>query len=848
MSETRPAPVRRPPPQASWGSEAWSGLWGALARTARTLRRHPGFAAGVVLTLGLGVGANAAMFGILDRLLFSPPARIVDHERVVRVMVVRPFLSVTSRYANFPFLDYQDWKAHTGFSAVAAFQGPEAQTLGRGVTATRIQVTLATHEFFALLGVAPALGRFYRAEEDRIEAPPTAVLGWEYFEAAFGGDPAALGRTLEIAGHTYTIVGVAPAGFTGVGLAPVDVWLPLVTSRVLTHGTQWTEIRGPYWLRAVARLADGVAVPAAAAQATALHVGARREQIALNRYPAETRVELDPLIVARGPEASADSRVARWLGGVSLMVLLIACANVGNLLLARGARRRREVAVRLSLGMGRIGLVAEMMLEPVLLALLGGGCALLVGAGVGGMVRPALFPGMAASGSGMSGRIVAFTLITAVLAGLMAGMAPALQAMRVGSIRDLGAGAGTSSGGRSRARGFLTVLQAGLSVVLLVGAGLFVRSVGEVRKLDHGLDVDRLVTASLEFEDGTDPAASAAPEESLLRNQIYATAIERLSAVPGVEAVAGTDTPFQAAGVPDLEIRGVPGLDSIPRIPGGGPFVQIVTPGYPATVGLGVVSGRDLGEGDGPDAERVALVNATMARILWPDADPLGKTILVGRDSDPVTVVGVVEDGSRGTLEIEPYMTYYVPIAQRPTRRLTGVYVRADEGSADQVASAIAPILRSFHPRVRFATIAPLRALIDPQARSWKLGATLFTAFGTLALLIAAIGLYSVLAFDVAQRTRELGIRSALGAEKRRLLATVVMDGVRMASIGVLLGLGIALFAGRWVAGLLFGVSPRDPWVLTLAVAVMMGTALLASLVPALRATRVDPMVALRSE
>jgi len=840
--------MRRRTEVLDWGIEG-------IVRSLRTIRRYPGFAAGVVLTLALGVGANAAMFGILDRLLFQPPSHVVDHESVFRVMLERTWSGERSRQASLSFPDYLDLEAAGGFASVAAWSGPSELTLGRGEEATRVKVARATHGLFPLLGVRPALGRFYRADEDRSGAPATAVVSHEFWTRALGGDPEALGRELVVAGDPYTVVGVAPAGFTGVDLSPVDVWLPLETSATFQYGSDdFRENRGWWWLNTVARLAPGASVEAAAAEATSLHRNGRREEIERERYPypADATIALDPLILARGPEASADSKVARWLGGVSLIVLLIACVNVANLLLARATRRRREVAVRLALGVGRARLVAQAVLESVVLALIAGAVALALAAWGGAAIRTVLLPGVHFPGGTVSPRLIAFTLAAAALAGVVAGVGPALQGARADLAGDLAMGAGQSSIRRSRTRGLLTVLQASLSVVLLVGAGLFVRSVSEVRSLDLGLDVDRLLLAQIEFESGNlAPGVSTdglpPVSEAQVRNQIYRTAIERLREVPGVEGVAGTSSPFQWAFATSLKVAG---WDSLPRLPGGGPYFHDVTPGYLGAVGLRILQGRGLEESDGPGDEKVAVVSETMARALWPGEDPLGKLLLVDEEETPFTVVGVTEDASRGRLREEAHMAFYMPIAQRPERRINALYVRwsGGGGAAAALTPQVGAVLRSVSPGVRYGYVRPLSDILDPQARSWTLGATLFTVFGILALLVAAVGLYSVLAFDVAQRTRELGIRTALGAEKRRLLRTVVGGGVRLAAAGVVLGIGAALVAGPRVEELLFDVSPRDPAVLSAVALALLVVSLAASLVPGLRATRVDPMTALRSE
>jgi predicted permease len=837
---------------------SWSSfgalLADGLASAVRSIRRHPGFAAGIILTLGLGVGANAAMFGILDRLLLRPPAHVRDHERVMRVMVVRMFGTSVGRGSGITFPDYQDFTRHSGFTAVAGFYGPYEQTAGRGADARRIRVSQASASFFPLLGVAPHIGRFYDATEDRMGGPPVVVLGYEYWRRELGGDEAALGRTLPIGREDYTIVGVAPPGFTGVNLSPVDVWLPLEISGGHMAGTEWRDSRGIYWLQAVARLAPGAAVEAAAAGATALHRAGRREQIDAGNYPADASIELDPLIRARGPQAPASVRVARWLGAVSLSVLLIVCANVANLLLASGTRRRREVAVRLALGVSRARLVGQMVLESVVLALAGGGVALLIAVGGGRFIRVVLLPDVAFADGALGARVVVFTMLVAGLAGVAAGLGPAIQGTRDTLAGDLAAG-GRGSTRRSRTRALLTILQASLSVVLLVGAGLFVRSVANVRALDLGLDVDRLVMASLEFETALVPGSrvelNADPSAAGERNELFATAMRRVASLPGVESVAATDSPFESL---LANILVVPGLDSIPRLPGGGPYFQDVTHSYMATVGLRVLRGRDLAETDDAGAPGVALVSETMARTLWPDVDPIGRTFSMGgtgrqpEQNPPLTVVGVVEDASRGELREDPYMVYYLPHAQRPTRLLRGFYLRTEPGRTAEVAAAAAPLLRSLDPRIRFADVQPLREILDPQARSWTLGATMFTIFGVLALIVAAVGLYSVLAFDVAQRTRELGIRTALGAAKGRLLVTVLREGFALAGLGVALGLAIAVAVAPYARDLLFEVSPRDPVVLAVVAIALVATGVLASLLPALRATRVDPVVALRAD
>jgi predicted permease len=375
-----------------------------------------------------------------------------------------------------------------------------------------------------------------------------------------------------------------------------------------------------------------------------------------------------------------------------------------------------------------------------------------------------------------------------------------------------------------------------MSVVLLVGAGLFVRSLGELKSLDLGVDVDHLLLAQLELvRSDLDDAEQAA---------LYQEAGRVTQRVPGVASTAAVNVPFQWASATNLR---VPGLDSLPRLPGGGPYYFPVTPSYFETVGVGIVRGRGIEASDVEGGERVAVVSQTMARSIWPDADALGQCLLFGRDAVECTlVVGVAEDAARGGYQDAPFMAYYLPLTQvtMPARAL---YVRVD-GDAEHFVAEVATALRGFSPEVRFVDVRDVRAMLEPQARAWTLGAMMFSVFGLLALTLAAIGLYSVLAFDVAQRTRELGIRTALGAERARLLRGVVGHGTRLAVTGVLTGLAVAYAAAPYAAELLFEVSPRDPAVIVAVAATLLLVGVVASLVPGFRATRVDPMVALQTE
>ena len=834
----------------------WSILREGFVSAARTAKRYPAFTAAVTITLGLGIGANATMYGIVDRLLLRPPAHVVDHERVQRMFMEHRSLVGTGELVMNPrtsYRDYEDLKSHEGLAAVAAYRRSSVETVGNGESATRASVAYASGEFFPLLGVAALRGRFYTAEESAPGSTLTAVLSAEYWTSTYGAGPGVLGRTIEVGGRAHTIIGIAPPGFTGIELGKVDLWLPYeATFEALGLGT--FDSRSCCSMRAVVRLQDGVSVQAAEAEATRLLLNARRGASEGPRNNI-TRIVFGPLIAAQGPEPSAaqaagesraaESLVARWLVGVSLIVLLIACANVANLLMARGTRQRKEVAVRIALGAARGRVVGQMMVESVLLALAGGLLALMLARWGGEIVRSTLLPDVYFPNSAVTGRLFVFTVVAALVAGVAAGIVPALQGSRADIAGGLGDASRGSSARRSELRGFLTIAQAAMSVVLLVGAGLFVRSLGEVRSLDLGLDIDRLLLASLAV-----PVLTPIDEGAAL----YDEAIRLVSALPGVRSAAATSRPsFQ--GPNSRWPISVPGIDSIPLLPGGGPYRYAVSPGYFETVGVAILRGRPFAASDRGDGVRVAVVSETMARTLWPDRDGLGECF-VAEDPDSflrdgqssqecTTVVGVAEDVARRGFQDEPFMAYYLP--QGYGRFFEGLYVRA-EGDPRGIVNEVAALLRSYSPSVGYTDVQTVEQMLDPQARAWTLGATMFTLFGLLALCLAAIGLYSVLAFDVAQRTRELGIRGALGATKSRLLRSVVYQGAGFGMLGVGLGLGAAYLAAPYAGDLLFEVSPRDPSVFAVVAAALIAVSVAASLIPGLRATHVEPTDALRAE
>jgi len=725
-----------------WMGSTWRIVRGGFGDLMRTVRRSPGFAVGVVLTLALGIGANAAMFTMVDRLLLTPPSHVAEAEELRIVQIDRG--SSTQTTITYP--DFDDMRRHGGLAGAAAFSHPRRITRGSGADAEDLRARLVSHDFFRVLEVsAPVRGRFLQPADGEPGAPAAVVISAEYWARAFGSEPGAIGRTLRLSGIPFTVVGIAPEGFTGVTLDPVDVWLPMgAQTRLLNGNDGWRTSRNWYWVVAVVRAAPDANPDRLLAEATTLHQNAR--SAAFGEGYTETSIELAPLVASWRTSGGEATSVLRWLTGVSLVVLLIACANVANLLLARGVRRRRETAVRLALGVSPRRLVAQRALEAILLAAVGGVVALAVAYWGGGWVQRVLLPEVYFPDGGLNMRVVAFAGLISGLAGLLAGVAPAIQSTRAEVAEDLGDARRGSSSRRSRLRGALAVAQASLSVVLLVGAGLFVKSLEAVRDLDLGLDADRLVLASLEL---TDEAAPAAEDDRL-----YRRAADRLMTLRQVQDAALASPTFGSNRVIRLYVQG---FDSLPDLRGGGPYYYAVSPGYASAMGLEILEGRTLDETDDEGAPPVALVSRTMAEALWPRESALGRCLLLdGEDAGCTSIVGVVEDAARYGLEEAPFMAYYVPLAQRDDR-VEGLYVRAS-GDVDEARIAALRSLRKLGPEVRFARAETLRDILDPQARSWTLGATLFTVFGLLALVVAAVGLYSLLAFEVAERTRELGI------------------------------------------------------------------------------------------
>ena len=808
----------------------------------RALRREPLFALGVVITLGLGVGANATMFGIIDRLMLSGPAHVVDAHRVNRLYItaVKGAAGVKTD-AVVGYIHYAVLRDRaTSFAAVGAYTLPNEVPFGNERDAPSVRVANVTWDLFPVLGVRPIVGRFFDSSEDR---PPrgqnVAVISEALWRSEMGGLPSALGQSIRLGSTSYTVVGVAPSGFTGPERERTDVWLPM---SLYAPVNDWPTSFRAQWLSIVGRLKPGISAEKAGVEATTL---LRAAYNGPNANMRQLVASVRPLWYERFGRPSSIVNVSRWLMGVAAVVLLITCANVANLMLARGRRRRREVAVRLALGASGGRVFRFVLAETIVVALGGAIVALIVAFAGGRLMRATLLSRVAWEGHAVDSRVLLFTIVVALFVAIAVGVGPAWEAVRVGLTSALKAAERSVSGARTRLRTTLVVLQAALSVVLLIGAGLFVESLFRSRNVDLGFQARRVVRVQPRFPALSGRSQAEQDAERNRRRQVMTSTAERLSRVPELERTAlAVATPFGFAFGVDLK---VPGRDSIPELPGGGPRISAVSSDYFATVGTQLRRGRLFTRDDRDGSPLVTIVNETMAKTIWPAEEPLGKCLIIGDSNPPCsTVVGVVADVHQYSLREPPSMQYYVPFGQERGFGGTVILVRP-RGNADE---ALALIRRAALETADFTglRIETIQSAIDPEYRPWELGATMFAVFGVLALVIAAVGLYSVIAYLVADRTRELGVRIALGAPRGRIVRDVVARGAITTAIGVLIGSVVALLAGRYIEPLLFDVSAKNPVVISSVATVVVAIAIVAAWSPARRASRVDPVIALRAD
>jgi predicted permease len=838
------APVRAEPPIADTGSgRIAAGLLQDLRYATRMLRRRPGFTAVAVLTLALGIGANTAVFSIVNAVLLRPPP-YAQPERLVKIWGRYSKEGIPQNWISEP--EWWDMReALRSFSSMAAYATGGGANLTRdGSQPLRVTTTVATAGLFPLLGVQPLLGRVFTAEDDQPGRDRVVVLDYGFWTSQLAGDRSAVGRTIQLNGQAYTVIGVLPRGFAFGGDA--ELWLPLGLDRAKPNG------RGSHYLEVIARLAPGVSLAQAGAELDGF-VGRMATQYPRN-YGPDTGfgMFLRPL----GEEVVGDVRAALIVVFTAVaIVLLMACINLANLLLARSSARSREMGVRAALGAGRLRLVRQLVTESVLVAIVGGACGVLLalwGTGALAAVTQKVLP--ATSPIAVDGRVLAYAAGVSILTGILFGLAPAWQLSSPHIYEALKDAARESSAAYGhRLRSVLVVAEIAVALVLLVAAGLMVRSLQHLLDVSPGFQPQHLLTARVSL-----PASAYKDEEAT--SVFYRDLVRRLAALPGVQA-AGITSLLPMSGnsssgstfVQQTPIAGLPVFD-----PFKAPYLEAdqrgVTPDFFKAMRIALVRGRFFTAADTATAPPVAIVDEDFARRLWPGRDPIGQQIATGAvpNSNPPaplwrTVVGVVGHVKNDSLDREGREQVYVPDGQRGFR-MGNAYL-ALRAAVDPTALA-AMVRRQVHALDPSLPVFEVRTMDDRLAESVaprRFNMLLLVGFGVLALALAVVGTYGVIAYSVSQRTQEIGIRMALGATGRDVLGMVLAGALRLAAIGVAIGVLLAAAATRLLSSLLFGVRTTDPVTFGATAAILLAAAVTAAYLPARRATRVDPMAALRS-
>jgi len=815
----------------------------------RGLARSPGFFAVAILSLALGVGVNTAMFSLVDAVLFRP-LPVTAPDTLVDVFSTG---GDGDEYATSSYPDFVDLRAQntvftemTGYSPIMA-----PLSLGDRSRVALGQVVTGNH--FTMLGVQPQIGRLLTPADDVAGAERVVVLSDRMWRREYGADPAIVGRTITLRGLVYTVVGVAPAAFTGVvPLLTPELWLPVVhveevepigiTNVVPGPGRTPLERRGYRWMFIKGRLADGVS--AAQAHANVALVG-RQLQTAHPQTNKDSAMSAVPTSQVRMMVPQAGGVLSIGAAGVMAivgLVLLIACANVAGMLLARASARRREISVRLAVGASRGRLVQQLLVEGLVLGAIGAAASI---ACAWALIRALLaielpLPVDVALDLRLDARVLGFAFAIAAVTGMLASLLPALKASRPNLVGDLrGDAPAARVGGRRWAlRDGLVVAQVALTAVLLVVAGLLLRSLGQSERADVGFEARGLAAVAFDTD-----MMRYEPARGL---EFWRTAQARVAALPGVMSVGivSPTLPF-TFNFSQQEMK----IDSRTYVEGqrGDTIENVaISPGYLATLGVPLVEGRDFAAADAEGTPGVAIVNETMARRFWPGESALGHTLTIASTGRVFRVVGVNRDHKQhGVLE-RPAPFVYFAEAQRPSRY--NFLVARTAGDAGGLVVAMRRELLALDSGVVFMSASTMEQHMAAALMPARVGALLAIAFGALGTLLAAIGLYGVIAFSVARRTREIGVRMALGAEPGGVLAMVMRQGFTLVAVGLVVGALLAAGAANVLRGLLYGVTPYDPWAWAAAIAAMLAAGALANAVPARRAMRVEPLTALRTE
>jgi predicted permease len=804
----------------------------------RWLRRSPLFAVTAVLSLAIGIGANTAIFSVASALLLRPLPGLASPDRLVDIGRSQD----GQGFDNSSYPNYRDLRERmrTVEGVYAMRLEPQPMSLSENGQAERIYGTIVTANYFEILGARPHLGRLLRDDDDKVRGgSPVVVISRELWARRFASDPAVVGRAIMLNGHAFTIVGVASEGFRGTTLLKPDAWVPMsmLLEASPRHTADLFTARGSVWLLMGGRLKPGVTTAQANAEAAAIGAALERD------YPRENRGKSFVVI----PSAVVPGHIQIVGGFVSLLmaivglVLLIACSNVSGMLLARAAGRQREIAVRLAIGAGRGRLIRQLLTETALIFAAAGVAGLILTKWLTSLLL-ALLPRLPMPVSldvVPDWRVISFAIATSIAAAVLTGLAPALQASRgdlTGALRAEGLGIGPS---RLRLRNAFVVGQVSMSVVMIVAATLFTRALQHAASIDPGFD-DRnveVISLDLSLAGYTDATGEPFVKELLLRTR----------AIPGVQAAStAVDLPLDGGRFGLGDIR-VPGLE----LPTGGNSLSadwnVVEPGYFDTIRLPLTLGRDFNERDGRGGLRVVIVNEAFARRAWSGQNPVGRQIEYGGDNGPVllTVVGVTSNAKLVSLNEETGPFVYVPLAQQYMNRVELLAKTADGRS---IVPQIRKLLQEMNPNLPVTEATTLSLITSLSLIPQRIAAAVAGSLGLIGLLLAAIGIYGVTSYAVSRRTREIGIRMALGADHGRVIRLVLRQGFALAASGIAIGVAIAAVGSKFVESLLFGIRGLDPITFGGACLLFGIITLVASYVPARRAAGVDPIVALRNE
>ena len=817
-------------------------LWQDIRYGARMLAKNPGVTLVAVITLALGIGANAAIFSGVSAFILRP-LPVAEPNTIVRLAEITDERGVAEEFSYPDFVDYRNQSS--------SFEGITAEALVQAALNSENQNDviwgqLVSGNYFDILGIKPIMGRAFLPDEDKTpNSHAVVVLGHSFWQRRLGADPNIVGKKVQLNGRAYDVIGVAPDSFKGTNFGlSLDFWVPVMMVEELDRAPKLLSDRDSHWMEIIGRIKPGVSLEHASAELTA--IAGRLNQAYPNERASSTRAVARTEVEGRFGDASPVIQGASAIAmAIVSLVLLIACANVANLLLARAAARRREIGIRLALGASRWRLIRQLLTESLMLSVMGGAAGLVLAYWVTEIMQgfvPSLPYNVVEDFFALDSRTFVFTLIVSLSTGIIFGLTPAWHASNPDVVPVLKGDSQSAHQGKTRRltlRNSLVVAQVALSLVVLVCGGLLIKSFQNAQSMDPGFSGRNMLLVSLNPQ-------LVGYDDKQAKN-FFHRIVERAASLPGVEAASAA----RLLPLSDSSNSSGPILkegETLARGSAGRTIMNtVVSPGYFQTLQIPILEGRDFDDRDREGGQRVVIVNQTMAQMLWPNENAVGKRIFVGVDSrEAIEVVGVVKTGKYRALAEDPKPFYYSPMAQRGPNAMT--LVMRTSGDPRALVSAIRNEVQSIDGRIPLFAIKTMQEHLTWALWAPKLGASFSLAFGVVALLLSAIGLYSVMAYVVSQRTREIGIRMALGARQAEVLKLITSQGMKLAAVGVAIGLALALAVSRGLSAILIGISPYDalPFIV---VPVLLGlVALIACLLPARRATKVDPLVALRYE